>query len=425
MRSRLILRRSAAAAGIYLSAALGFFATIVAARLLGVRDFGLFAIVFAATGLLQSLLDLTVEEAVTKYGFRYAEAGEWGKLRRLFGRALAFKGAGAIVAALALLGLALVGDSVFGTEGLAVPFAFAALLPLAQAPEGLAATALILRGRYDIRGGFLALSMGLRLAAVAIGAQYGLAETFAALATAQVLATLAVGGAGLAAYRRFPAAPPSSLAADSAEIRRFVLQSSLATGVVSLRTSISPLLLGLVAPVTQVGLFRVALTPQQGFLTLSAPARMILLTEHTRDWERGDRAGVFAGIRRYSLGAAAAMAAVIAPLLVFMPDLVRLLGEDYEAAVTAARIVVVAAVLQFVFGWTKSFPVAIGRPNLRVVTHGLETVVLVPLVVLLGAEWGATGAAAAVLASTGVFVLHWTLLFLRVRRDGLTPAVAR
>jgi O-antigen/teichoic acid export membrane protein len=422
MRSRLILRRSAAAAGIYLSAALGFLATIVAARMLGVRDFGLFAIVFAATGLLQSLLDLTVEEAVTKYGFRYAEAGEWGKLRRLFARALAFKSAGAVVAALALLVLAAVGDALFGTEGLAAPFAFAALLPLAQAPEGLAATALILRGRYDVRGAFLALSMGLRLAAIAIGAQYGLAETFAALAVAQLLATLAVGGAGLAAYRRFPAAAQSSLAAESAEIRRFVLQSSIATGVVSLRTSISPLLLGLVAPVAQVAFFRAALAPQQGFLTLSAPARMILLTEQTRDWERGDRAGVFAGVRRYSLGAATAMAAAVVPLLVFMPELVRLVfGDDYEGAITAARVVVVAAVLQFVYGWTKSFPVTIGRPNLRVVTHGLETLVLVPLVLLLGAEWGATGAAAAVLASTAVFVLHWTVLFIRVQ----TPAIAR
>ena len=77
----------------------------------------------------------------------------------------------------------------------------------------------------------------------------------------------------------------------------------------------------------------------------------------------------------------------------------------------------VAAVLQFVFGWTKSFPVSIGRPSLRVSTHGVETVVLVPLVLVLGARWGATGAAVAVLVSTRRFVGHWTLLFLRVRRE--------
>jgi O-antigen/teichoic acid export membrane protein len=78
---------------------------------------------------------------------------------------------------------------------------------------------------------------------------------------------------------------------------------------------------------------------------------------------------------------------------------------------------VIAGALQFVFGWTKSFPVSIGRPNLRIWAHGLETVVLVPLVVAFGATWGATGAAGAVLVATIVFVAFWTVLFLRIRRE--------
>ncbi len=39
------------------------------------------------------------------------------------------------------------------------------------------------------------------------------------------------------------------------------------------------------------------------------------------------------------------------------------------------------AALQLVFGWTKSLPVSVGRPGLRILTHGIETVVLT-----LGAE---------------------------------------
>src|SRR6187399_2360773 len=49
MRSRLLLRRAGAAAGIYSSAALGFAATIVAAHVFSRHTFGLFAIVLAAT----------------------------------------------------------------------------------------------------------------------------------------------------------------------------------------------------------------------------------------------------------------------------------------------------------------------------------------------------------------------------------------
>jgi O-antigen/teichoic acid export membrane protein len=418
MRSRLFWRRSSTALGIYLSALLGFAATIVAARTLGLEDFGRFAIVMAAAGLFQTLLDLTVEEAVTKYGFRYATVERWGRLRRLFLRALTFKGAGALLAGLALLALAPLAEAIFGEDGLVAPLAVAALLPLAQAPEGLAGTALLLHGRYDVRSFFLALSMALRLAAIGIGAQAGVTETLAAIVVAQVIATAAVGAAGLAAFRRFPRVRAEGLDEDAPGIRSFVLQSSLATGVVSLRTTLAPLLLGVVSTVAQVGAFRAALAPQQGFYSLSAPARMILLAEHTRDWERGEHRKVLAGIRRYSLGAAALMAVAVVPLLVWMPDLIELVfGEEFRSAADAARIVLVAAVLQFVFGWTKSFPVSIGRPNLRVVTHGVETLVLVPLVVVLGREWGATGAAVAVLASTAVFAAHWTLLFLRVRRE--------
>jgi O-antigen/teichoic acid export membrane protein len=101
-----------------------------------------------------------------------------------------------------------------------------------------------------------------------------------------------------------------------------------------------------------------------------------------------------------------------------MPWLIRVVfGDEYESAVTAARIVLLAAALQLVFGWTKSFPVTIGRPGLRIVAHGIETAVLLPLVALLGAEWEVTGAAVAILVASAVFVATWTVLLLRVRAE--------
>ena len=51
-------------------------------------------------------------------------------------------------------------------------------------------------------------------------------------------------------------------------------------------------------------------------------------------------------------------------------------------------------------GWAKSFPVSIGRPGLRLVTTGIETALLLPLVLVLGLHWGATGAAVALLVSS-------------------------
>jgi O-antigen/teichoic acid export membrane protein len=418
MRSSIFRRRAGAALGLYASVALGILGSIVAARSLGLDGFGLYATALAAASFFQTLLDLTVEEALTKYGFRYVTGGEWGRLRRLFRRALDLKLLGGGGATLVLLALAPAGNAIFGARGLTGPILVAAAVPLAQAPEGVASTALLLRERYDLRAAFLVVSMGLRVTGIAVGAQLGVTQALAGLVLAQVVATAAVGAAGIAAFRRFPAAPHEPLGEQRREILRFVLQSSGATGMVSLRQSLAPLLLGVVAGPTPVGLFRVAQAPQSGLASLSSPARLILLTEQTRDWERGDRRGVVAGVVRYSLGAAALMAATLPFFVWLMPDLIRLVfGSQFLDATDAARVVAVAAGLQLVYGWTKSIPVSIGRPTLRIYTHGAETAVLLPLVLVLGATWDVTGAAVAVLVSTIVFVAVWTGLFVRLRRS--------
>jgi O-antigen/teichoic acid export membrane protein len=417
MRSRLLWRRSVTAVGTYSSAVVGFLGTVVAAHAFSTGVLGLFTIVVAATGFFQMLLDLTVEEAVIKYGFRYEAQRRWGRLRRLYGRAFAFKASGDVLAAAGLVGLAFAAESLFGDSRLRTPLLVAAALPLVQSMEGLAGTALILRSRYDVRAVFLLVSAALRLAGIVVGSRFGLTETIMGIVAGQAASTAAIGAAGLYALGRFPRAAHEPLGEDRNEIVRFVLQSSLATGVVSLRGTFAPLLLGLVTSPVQVGFFRVAAAPQSGFATLSAPARMVLLTEQTRDWERGRRGVVFRGVRRYTVAGALCMAAILPPLLVFMPDVVRVLFSPKNVGATdAARVLLFAAALQFVFGWAKSFPVSIGRPNLRVWTHGLETVVLIPLVLALGAAYGATGAAVAVVAATAVWAGFWAVLFVRIER---------
>ena len=149
---------------------------MVAARELGKHDFGYYATVVAAAGLFESLLDLTVEESLTKFGFRYIAAEDWGRLRRLFAIAIRFKAIGALLALLALVAFAFSANWVFGANGLTAPMLAVAFLPLVQTQEDVAATALLLRGRYDVRAAFLALSMALRLVGIAVGAHYGVLE---------------------------------------------------------------------------------------------------------------------------------------------------------------------------------------------------------------------------------------------------------
>ena len=223
MRSRLFWRRSAAAAGTYASAALGFGATVVALHVFSTETFGRYALVLAATAFVQSLLDLTVEEALVKFGFRYTERGDWGRLRRLFESAVAFKLGGGFLATALLLALAPVADSLLHQSGLTTPLMIGAFLPLAQCTENVGGVALILRGRYDLRAFFLFVSMALRFTAIAVGASYGLNTTMVAIVIAQVVATAAISVAGWIAYHRFPQEAAVPLGAERRAILSFVV----------------------------------------------------------------------------------------------------------------------------------------------------------------------------------------------------------
>jgi O-antigen/teichoic acid export membrane protein len=418
MAPSVLRRRVATAAGLYLSVALGILGTIAAARILGLEDFGRFATVVALVGLAQTLLDLTVEESLTKFGFRYIAAKDWGRLHRLFRRALELKLVGGALATIILLLLAPVADTLFGADGLAGPMAAAAALPLLAAPENVSASALLLRGRYDLRGWLLSVTMAIRLGAILIGATFGVTEALAAMAVGQLVATAIAGAVGRHALGRFPRGEPRGIGEDRREILSFVVQSSVATGVISLRAALTPVLLGVVAGTTQVGYYRVAMAPQSGFSAASAPVRLVLLTEQTRDWEHGRAQTVLRGVKRYSLAAAGVALVALPVFLLAMPWLVRVVfGAEYLPAVDAARIVLVSAAILLVLGWSKSLPVTIGRPRLRIVTHTLEAIVLLPLVVVLGDRNGVTGAAVAILVSTLVFAAAWVVIVVRLRDE--------
>jgi PST family polysaccharide transporter len=380
----------------------------------------------ATAGFLQVLLDSTVEEALVKFGFRYATQEDWGRLRRLFRVGLAVKLGGGLLAGMALLAIAPAAEAIFGIEGLLVPLLVAAALPVAQGPESVAGAALIVRGRYDVRAAFMAVSMGLRLAGVAVGSLFGVTEIVAGMVAGQLVATAAIAVAGRVAFARFPAAPPRRLDDDRAPIRRFVAWAAAGSGLASGRTTLAAVLVGVATTAVEVGYFRAAQASQTAFGALSAPARLVLLAEQTRDHEAGDHRRVYRLLGRYVV-ATSALAAVLVPVLWWlMEDVLRFLyGAGFAPATDAARLILVAAALLLVWGWTKLFPVSIGRPGLRVAGHAVELAVLAPLLLPLASRWGAEGAAGALLASTVAYVLFWSLLLFRLRRERLgAPAKA-
>jgi O-antigen/teichoic acid export membrane protein len=274
------------------------------------------------------------------------------------------------------------------------------------------------RNRYDLRGLLLLWAMALRFVGIVVGARHGVLALFVGVVVAQVVSTLSVGAVALAVFRRYPAAAPEALGDDARAIRRFAIQSTLASGLTSLRTSLPTVLVGVVASGAQTANFRAAQAPATASASLSAPARLVLLAEQTRDVEqgRGDRALALLG--RYIV-ATVALACVVTPLVWWwMPTLVRWIYKaKYVPATDAFRVMLLAAMVQLVFAWTKSFPVSIGRPGLRTLGQTLEIAVLVPAVLILGHLYGATGAAGGVLAGAGVLGAFWCFGLVGLRRE--------
>jgi O-antigen/teichoic acid export membrane protein len=334
------------------------------------------------------------------------------------GRSGAASTASFAAGSLAVAGAAALAPWIWTTGGLQRAMLIAAFIPFVQQPEGMAGAVLLVRNRYDLRGLLLLWAMALRLAAIAVGASISLVGLFVAVVLAQVLSTVTAMGISLAVYRRYPAAPPAPLGGDAREIRRFAVQSSVASGLTSLRTSLPTVLVGVVASPAQTADFRAAQAPATAAASLSAPARLVLLAEQTRDIEHGrsDRAMRLLG---HYLLATAGLACVLTPIGWWaMPTLIRLVyGEKWVAASDPFRVMLLAAMVQLVFAWTKSFPVSIGRPGLRTAGQVLEIAVLVPAVLLLARSYGATGAALGVLAGAVVLASFWALRLVELRRQ--------
>jgi O-antigen/teichoic acid export membrane protein len=409
-------RRSTTAVGVYAATILGVGTTVAASRILG-DGFAAFAVVFSIVGFFQMLLDLTVDEALIKYGFRYVTAEDWGRLRRLFEVALGFKLVGGVLALVVIAALAPFSDQIWsGQHGLAWPLVAGAFVPLAQATETIAGCALILRERLHVRAWFYTVGMGARLAGVAIGSTQGVLGAMIGLLAGQIVSSLAITGTGWRAWRDFPIHESRPLAEDGADLRRFIVSSSAATSLTSGRATLGTWLIGAIAPFWQAAYFRVAQSPLTAMAAISGPARLVLLAEQTADYERGHRDRVRRLLVRYIVLSAVVMIVVVPVGWFLTPYVMEIYGHRYRLhATTAARIVLFVGALQFVSGFSKTLPVSIGRPNLRVVSHGIEVAVFIPLLVVFAHYWGATGGALAMLVSTGVFCVVWAWLLYDLR----------
>ena len=200
---------------------------------------------------------------------------------------------------------------------------------------------------------------------------------------------------------------------------RFVLKSGIGTSLVSMRNTLAPLALGVVSTVTQVGYFRAAQAPITAFEALSAPVRLILLTEQTHDVERGRIAETYRSLRRYVVGATV-VALALAPIAwVLMPWLVAVVlgtrlrsGDRRRPDPARGRLPATRARLDEV---VPGLDRQAGPPDRR--PRRSRSWCCCRCRRSSASRWGATGAAVAVLVATIAFAAPGPCSSLRLRRE--------
>jgi O-antigen/teichoic acid export membrane protein len=392
------------AIAVYVSTALAFLGTLAVARGLGPHELGTVVLAVAIATLFGTLLDLSLEEAVVHHGYRALAGRDTPAVRGLIRASLILDLAIGVVVALSVVVLAAPLADI-GSAGRLDPnlVRLAALVILAGTLDSTMSAILQVAGRPDLRGWVMTITNLARLIGVLIAVHIGSA--------AAVIVAYAAGNAvgavvhGLIARslvrRRWPLGDePPVLRVPVKELVRFGSLTSLTTSVAAANGALIPVILGRAAGPAEVGLFRVGSFPVFLSDNVSAPLRLVLYPEQARLSAKGDVAQIRRAIRSHTLAGFAVSLPFAIAAWFLLPWLLPLLYSDqFEGAVTTARILLIAAVVRFAASWFKTLPAALGKPQLRAALALLELGLMVSLLIILG-DQGSEGAAIAFSAAS-------------------------
>jgi len=417
-----ILKRAARNAGLLLGGKasagamqLGTFA--LAARGLGVHDFGVFSVVTAQVLLLTGLAAFDSNQAIIRYGVGHLNSGDRAAMQSLFKAGTLLDIGAATVAAIAVVFVAPLlaqrlqwGPDLVLLAQCAAPLAFANAV---ATPKGM----LRLFGRFDLLSVQSIVTPAIRLALFA-------ALTLAGATLAWYLAAWLVAGwtgavvAYVVAWRE--AARHGLLAGMNASLRgltranpgmwRFAILSNLNSSVALIPTQLAVLIVAWLLGPAAAGIFRIARETATGLMKPVELMNQALYPDlarlvAARDWRRATRAAVRAG------AAASAVGALVAILIWLAgPTILRtVFGPGFVPAAPILVAIGIGTSIRVSAFAADPLMFALGRPGTPLMLGALSTALFVAVLVwrlpidgLAGAGYAfvAMGAAGAALSAT-------------------------
>jgi O-antigen/teichoic acid export membrane protein len=417
--SRGILRRAAGNAGMLLggksaAGAMQLATFALAARGLGVTEFGIFSVVVAQVMLLTGLASFDSNQAIIRYGVLHLNSGDSAGFQALIkAGTLLDLGAAALAAIVTVVVAPLLGARLGFANAISTP-------------KGM----LRLFGRFDLLSSHAVVTPALRLAFIA-----GLWATGATLGW-YIAAWVVAGWAGAAVAFWFAwreARRRELLAGMNSSLRRlaeanegvwhFSILSNLNSSVALIPTHLSVLLVASLLGPAAAGIFRIAREFGTGMIKPVDLVAQALYPDMARlvaarNWPRLTRAAVRAG-----LAAAATGAAVTLLILIAGDALVNLIfGRDFVPAVPILIAMGIATSIRMLAFAADPVMYALGRPAVPLAVStasaGLFVAIMVwrlPIDGLAGAGWAflAMGVLGCLLAALAA----WRMVGNERRRD--------
>ncbi|MFP5318557.1 MAG: lipopolysaccharide biosynthesis protein [Acidimicrobiia bacterium] len=428
-RDRSFWRRTGqASVMVWLGHAAVLASSVVLARSLSVSAFGAVVLATSVVTVLSSLLDLTFDEAVVYYGVRADETGSRRELKGLL-RSSVLLDLGIGIGIWLIILAAATPIAEVASRGRLDPdlVRVASLIALANTLDGSTGAALFIVGKAQLRAITFGLAGVTRLGLVLVVARTG-SEAAVLLAYAVALAVASSVQCVLAwrlAWRPLrDVAAQGGVRAWVRPLFRFGVHTSITTTIASAGAGIVPAIVARSAGVEEAAVLAVAMLPITAVLVGSTPLRLMLLPEQARMSATGADESLRRVLDQYVLAALALGVVGALAGWLLLPTLVPALYSDrYDVAVGPARVLLIGAVARLATVWSKNFPAAIGRPQLRTWMAGVELALVLLLLVFL-ARRGSAGAAWALSISYGAVAVIWWVVSHAMLRRGVRHRTA-
>lgn len=401
----------------------GYFGQIaLISHLLGLEEYGVFAIAVSFVALISGVFDVQVGDTAIAFAADKLE-DELEGAAGVFQFGYVVEIVTGVVAFLVVLVLApFAGPWLVGDDG-ALLFVLYGLTLLAGTTTATSTSLLRLLGRF---GAILRIIMTrevLRIATIAF--VLVVFETLTSVALALVVLEAVVGAlSAIAAARAFSTRSGLSLwhrsLAAARDVRRSMLRMIFHTNLITYAklvvTQAPTLVLGALRPPVEVGAYKVGMAIASAVEKPADPAWKAIMPRLAKLWSAQRIADIRQVIRQATLLAAIVLGIGSVVVLVLRDPLLRLVGGQ-EAAALASTVLVLGLLGTIANGlvfWNTPLIYSARRAATAMRAYVLTAVVLMPVLILCCDQWGANGAAAAVLLATVTLnaVLTWSALSL-------------